>query len=354
MKQTPAHVRPPSLATPRHLARRSATTRAFFPRWRIAALMPASAVLIVAMTSCVSLSALNHRRPDLAAYRRPTAIHHPADNPFSEAKAELGRRLFAEPRLSANGTVSCASCHDPKRDFQDGRRFPVGIAEPAPSVAKRRTPTLWNVGEHRRFFWDGRSGSLEDQALKPIENPAEMGNSPSAVAERLAADETWRAAFAAAFPADPAVTPKNMARALATFQRTLISPASAFDLWVEGDESAMSESARRGFALFQGKASCVRCHTGWAFTDGKLHDIGLAVTPADEGRTRFKTPTLRELTGRAPFMHDGSVADLPAVVHHYEIDRQRRILGFGRFSLNPSERTDLVTFLKSLDSQARD
>ncbi len=181
-----------------------------------------------------------------------------------------------------------------------------------------------------------------------------MGDSAAAVAERLGGDERWRAAFAGAFPDDPNVTPGNIARALATFQRTLISPSSSFDLWVEGDDTAMSDAARRGFALFRGKASCVRCHTGWAFTDGKLHDVGLDVAPTDHGQKRFKTPTLRELSGRAPYMHDGSLADLSAVIHHYEVDRQRRFLAFGRFSLSSSERDDLRQFLLSLDSRSQD
>lgn len=353
MKLTPAAVRPLSPGAPSHFAGRLAASGGFSRARRIAAFVLATAAVIVATTSCVSISTRNPRPPELAGFRRPTAARHPSDNRYSDAKAELGRRLFTEPGLSANGTVSCASCHDPKRDFQDGRRFPVGIVEPSASAAKRRTPTLWNVGEHRRFFWDGRAASLEEQALKPIENPVEMGNSSAAVAERLRADKTWRAAFAAVFPDDPSVTPQNIARALATFQRTLTSPPSAFDRWVEGDDTAMSDAARRGFTLFQGKASCVRCHTGWAFTDGKLHDVGLAVAPADQGRVRFKTPTLRELSGRAPFMHDGSLADLPAVIHHYEIDRQRRILAFGRFSLGPTERDDLVQFLLSLDSRSQ-
>ena len=290
------------------------------------------------------------RRAVRGDFQRPAATAHPAGNPYSPEKAELGQWLFSEKKLSGDGTISCATCHDPKKDFQDGLKLAVGIAAPSAAAAQRRTPTLWNVGEHRIFFWDGRSPSLEDQALKPIANPAEMGSSGAEAAKRLEGEAAWRAAFAAAFPDDPRVSPENLARALATYQRTLVSPEAPFDRWVAGEETALDDAERRGFELFTGKANCVTCHNGWAFTDGKLHDTGLAISPQDRGQRKFKTPTLRELSGRAPFMHDGSLASIEAVVQHYVAGGERRFGVPAPVSLSAAEQRDLVAFLRSLDS----
>ncbi len=302
------------------------------------------------MAGCNYAYTNSGRRVVRTDFQRPAAISHPVDNPYSAEKAELGRLLFQEKKLSGDGTISCATCHDPDRDFQDGRKLAHGIAPPALTVAKRRTPTLWNVGENRKFFWDGRSPSLEDQALKPIANPSEMGSSGAEAAGRLAEDAEWRAIFAGAFPEDPRVSPENLARALATYQRTLVSPEAPFDRWVAGDETALTDAARRGFGLFTGKANCVTCHSGWSFSDGKLHDIGLAVAPQDGGRSRFKTPTLRELFNRAPFMHDGSMENIEAVVQHYVEGGERRFGTPAAVALSTQEQSDLLAFLQSLDS----
>lgn len=332
-----------------HLASPLPTSQPNHPRMRLGAGLLLAAVMVLSAGCSYTYSSFG-RRAVRADFQRPVTTAHPAGNPYSPEKAELGRLLFLEKKLSGDGTISCATCHDPERDFQDGLKFAVGIAEPAPTAAQRRTPTLWNVGEHRKFFWDGRSPSLEDQALKPIANPAEMGSSGAAAAGRLAEDATWREAFAAAFPEDPRVSPENIAWALATYQRTLVSPEAPFDRWVAGDETALDEAALRGFGLFTGKANCATCHTGWAFTDGKLHDIGLAVAPQDGGRSKFKTPTLRELSGRAPFMHDGSLASVEAVVRHYATGGERRFGVPAPVVLSEREQSDLVAFLRSLDS----
>lgn len=327
----------------------AASRRTLAARLRLAVIVGAIALTFSACSSGFTALGRKAQRRD---FTRPNSIPAPANNPSSAEKVELGRALFAEKRLSGDHTISCATCHDPQRDFQDGRASPLGIAPPAPTVAPRRTPTLWNVGEQRKFFWDGRSPSLEDQALKPIENPAEMGLPLAEAARRLGNDPAWRAAFAAAFPGERFVTPQQIGQALAVFERTLVSPEAPFDRWVRGDEAALGEPAQRGFALFTGKADCARCHSGWALTDGKLHDVGLTMAPQDRGRSRFKTPTLRELTGRAPFMHDGSLASLEAVVRHYESGGARRLGTPARFTLTAGEREDLVAFLRSLDSRS--
>jgi cytochrome c peroxidase len=179
----------------------------------------------------------------------------------------------------------------------------------------------------------------------------------------LGASPAYRAAFAAAFPDDPRVTPGHVARALATFQRTLVAPEAPFDRWVAGDTGAIAPAARRGFALFVGRARCATCHAGWAFTDGKFHDVGLpdgdqgrgAVTGRRGDAHAFRTPTLRDVGRRAPYMHDGSLPTLAAVARHYQHGVARRARGFGgvpRVALTATEEADLLAFLGTLDGPA--
>src|SRR5215207_5509970 len=257
-----------------------------------------------------------------AAFARPAAIPAPASNPVTPQKVDLGRALFTDTRLSGDGSMACVTCHDPALSFSDGvarRRGHDG--EPLP----RRTPSLWNLAWGLTFFWDGRAPRLEAQASGPIENRREMGGDIAKAAARLAADPAMAARFAAAFPDDPRVTEDHIRAALASFERTLVSPKTRFDRWLGGDEATLDAEERSGFGLFVGKAGCVACHKGWRFTDEAFHDIGLA--GADRGRGAalklaaadhaFKTPSLRERVWTAPYMHDGSLASLEAVVAHY-------------------------------------
>jgi len=293
-----------------------------------------------------------------AAYRRPATVPFPADNPYDRAKAELGRDLFFDPRLSGNNGLSCASCHVPELGFEDGQ--PIGFGASGQPVG-RHVPTLWNLAWGKRFFWDGRAASLEEQALGPIQNPIEMDQDLDALVRELMADPGYRARFAQAFPESPAIAPDTIAAALATYERTLVSPPAPFDRWIAGEEDAIDDAAKRGFALFNGKANCAACHSGWAFTDHAFHDIGLP----DEDRGRgailglalldhaFKTPTLREIGRRAPYMHDGSLPDLAAVIEHYEtgiVERPSLSPDLKPIDLTPSERADLLAFLATLDS----
>jgi cytochrome c peroxidase len=291
-------------------------------------------------------------------YARPAAIPVPADNPLTAEKAALGARLFEDKGLSASGTIACASCHDPARGFSDGRARAVGEGG---EVLARRSPTLWNLAWAPLLFWDGRAASLEAQAAMPIEAHGEMNQPLGPLAERLSADPAYRAAFARAFPEEPAPTPLTIVRALAAFQRTLVSPRTRFDAWVEGDEAALTSAERRGLLLFHGKAGCAACHQGWAFTDHAFYDIGLPGT-ADRGRGEvlgqprldhaFKTPTLREAGRRGPLMHDGSLATLEDVVAHYADGvAERPTLAPElprRLALSAAERADLLAFLGTL------
>lgn len=297
------------------------------------------------------------------AFRRPAAVPFPAANPYTPEKAALGERLFHDPRLSGANDRSCATCHVPDLGFEDGR--PLGAAIDGGALG-RAVPTVLNGAWGALFFWDGRADSLEAQALGPVQNPAEMNQTLPELEAELRADPSMVAAFAAAFPDSPEITADTIARALATFERTVVSGTAPFDRWAAGDVAAVSASARRGFALFTGPAGCTNCHSGWAFTDNAFHDIGLAGDDAGRGTIlgmpelnhAFKTPTLRDLSARAPYMHDGSLPTLEAVVDHYvdgtpkPAERPTLSPDLPDITLTAQERADLVAFLRSLDSDA--
>lgn len=327
----------------------------WFPKVRAAA---GTLAFALAAAFCISTTTAALAEDDLADFARPAIIPFPAETPYTPERADLGQRLFFDPQLSADGQTSCASCHQPDKGFEDGRKTAAGLRG---RTLARHTPTLWNVAIQTALFWDGRSHSLEDQALRPVSATVEMNLDLDLLVARLSADRAYVAAFAAAFPDEPAITPDTVSRAIATYERTLISPLSPFDDYVAGDEDALSPEAKRGFELFTGRARCATCHTGWAFTNGGFHDIGL--TDDDLGRGaltlrkfdehRFKTPTLRELLSRAPYMHDGSLPTLKAVVDHYADHRKPRLFALGPVNLSETERADIVAFLESLDSTTR-
>jgi cytochrome c peroxidase len=298
--------------------------------------------------------------PDLMAlkqkFRRPSGIPFPVSNPYSAEKRALGARLFHDKRLSADGSIACATCHDRKKGFSDGRATAVGV--PGRPLA-RHTPTLWNLAWAGPVFWDGRARSLEEQVAGPIIAPDEMALAMDQLIARLRADRSYRRAFAAAFPHEPRVSEKNLRKAIATYLRTLVSPQTRFDRWIEGDSGALAPQETAGFRLFAGKAGCVNCHSGWAFTDHAFYDIGLpdddrgrgAVLRLPQAEHAFKTPSLREAGRRAPYMHDGSLGDLAAVVRHYAdgITERPTLAGdLKRIALTASEQAALVSFLGTL------
>jgi len=294
-----------------------------------------------------------------ARYSRPTEIPFPPSNPYSLAKAELGKVLFFDTRLSKSRSISCASCHNASFGWEDGR--PTGVGEGG-AVLGRASQTVQNLAWSEVFFWDGRASTLEEQAAGPITAPSEMGSSMEEVEALLETIPWYQERFQQAFPGE-GITPDNIVKALATFQRTIVSAPAPFDRWIEGDESAISESAKRGFALFNGKARCAQCHTGWNFTDSSFHDIGLKTTDIGRGehlpeipimRHAFKTPGLRNIEARAPYMHNGSVATLEAVIDHYDRGfEQRPSLSpeMQELGLTDQEKADLVEFMKSLTSK---
>jgi cytochrome c peroxidase len=295
-----------------------------------------------------------------ASFRRSAIVPFPANNPYSDAKRALGEALFHDKRLSVDNSRSCASCHDRAKGFADGKTQGSGVPG---RPLKRHTPTLWNLAWAGPVFWDGRAHSLEEQVAGPIESPDEMAQPMASVISRLDTDPAMRRAFAEAFPREPKVNAGNLAKAIATFERTFVSPESRFDRWVDGDDSALSDREVAGFRLFTGKAGCANCHGGFAFTDYAFHDTGLSGDDRGRGAVlqlpvadhAFKTPGLREIGRSAPYMHDGSLATLEAVLDHYQsgvVERSTLSKDLPRrLVLNEKERTDLIAFLKTLTSE---
>jgi cytochrome c peroxidase len=296
-----------------------------------------------------------------ATYRRPATVPFPSGNPYSETKSALGQRLFFDPLLSRSRTRSCATCHNPSLSWGDG--LPHAIGED-PKGLPLRSPTLFDVAFTEPLGWDGKFKNLESVAFGPITNPANMNLTEPELIARLSAIPAYVDAFAYAF-GDGTVTRPRIEAALATFERTIVAGESSFDRWIMGDETAISAAAKRGFQIFNGKARCSACHSGPSFTDGSFQDIGTAKN-GDVGRARlfprseklryaFKTPTLRDVARRAPYMHDGSLATLEDVIELYDkggIDRPSRSPSIRPLSLTASEKADLVVFLQTLSSSA--
>lgn len=294
-----------------------------------------------------------------AVFRRPTAVPFPETNPFSEQKRALGEKLFNDPQLSADGRFSCATCHEIAKGLSDGRVTAIGVPG---RPLRRHTPSLWNLAWGAHVFWDGRARSLEEQVAGPIVAPDEMAQPMKPLIARLAADKAYARAFAKAFPENPRVTEDNLAKAIATFERTFVSPHTRFDRWIEGDTNALSAQEIDGFRVFAGKARCTNCHSGWQFTDYAFHDIGLgdddrgrgAVLRLPAAEHAFKTPSLREISRAAPYMHDGSLATLSDVLHHYAdgiIERETLSKDLPRgLKLDDGERANLLAFLATLTS----
>jgi cytochrome c peroxidase len=287
----------------------------------------------------------------------PVVNAAPADNPLTEARARLGRRLFYESRLSRTGEVSCASCHAQEHAFSDPNPVSSGVDG---LQGTRNAPGLANLAWSQRFFWDGRASSLEEQAGKPIENPVEMDLALEDAVARLNAEESYVADFATSF--GKPVTTDNLQKAIASFVRTLVSGRSPYDRHLAGDDSAFSAAAARGEQLFAGDgAACFHCHPVGALTNDGLFNDGSYLEGGDEGRKevtgragdlgRFKVPGLRNVAVSAPYMHDGSLATLREVVEQYAAG------GLGHPSTDPQiaplqlgedEIDDLLAFLEAL------
>lgn len=284
-------------------------------------------------------------------------IRYPKDNPQTAAKVSLGKQLYFDKRLSRDNDISCASCHDPAKGWSNGEQFATGFQG---KKGGRNSPTVINVAFGRLQFWDGRAKDLEDQALGPIQNPIEMNLTLEEAVARLNAIDGYKKQFQDVFGTD--ATSEGIAKAIAAFERTVLSGDAPYDKFKAGDEKALSASAQRGMKLFFGKAVCSACHAGKNFTDNGFHNVGVgmgknpeeadggrfAVSKLGGDRGSFKTPTLREISRSGPYMHDGSMKTLDEVIEHYNkggiqnpwLDEEIFAL-----ELSDTEKKDLKTFL---------
>jgi cytochrome c peroxidase len=324
------------------------------------------------LTSCLALAAAlmlssnayAAHAEDLSMWELP-AVPVPADNPQTAAKIRLGHQLAFETRLSKNDSISCAGCHLP---------FAGGAGHTARAFGHggelgRWAPSWINAAYYTSQFWDGRASSLEEQTgelpghMGPVSAPGEMGGNPEGGAKILNAIPGYRKEFEQVFKG-PA-TPERIAKAIASYERTLVATHSPFQRYVHGDAKALSPAAKRGFALFQGKAQCVACHTPPLLTDNDFHNIGVpqvgplkvddgreAVThnPADKGK--FKTPSLYNSATFLFFMHDGAFSTLEQVIQHYNVGGDPKDANqdpaIEPLKLTKKEQSDLIAFLKSL------
>ncbi|QDU98888.1 cytochrome-c peroxidase [Lignipirellula cremea] len=347
------------------------------PTSRIASsVLLSSAVLSSAVLATILLATTpraNSQTPNQAGgkvngiwQKLPRQAESPAGNPSTAAKIELGKQLFFDPRLSLTGTVSCNTCHNLMEGGDDGRPSSMGIHG---RIGPRNAPTVWNSVFQTSQFWDGRAPDLEEQAKGPVIAAPEMGmpNHDKAI-DRIAAIPGYQSAFAQVFGDDAPVTIDNAVKAIAAFERTLITPNSAYDRYVEGDRTALSASQVRGMRLFD-SVGCTECHSGPAFNGwepgaaasfeefprypgsrlidryGLAQDLGrYGVTQREEDKHHFKTPVLRNIALTAPYFHNGAVESLPEAVRvmaEVQLDTE----------LTDREVADIVDFLESLDGQ---
>ncbi len=280
----------------------------------------------------------------------------PESNPVTAEKVTLGRRLFFEKALSRDGSISCATCHEPERAFTDGKPLSVGVSG---KRGTRRVPSILNRAYGKSFFWDGRIGTLEEQVLQPILNPLEMDLTMEEALARLR--QTGRY---------PSLEKQSLAHALSSYVRSVLSGNSPYDRYVAGDRLALPEEALAGLRLFRGKANCAACHLGPNLSDEQFHNTGIGfrngvftdagrnlVTKLPRDRGAFKTPTLRQMAARAPYMHDGSMAGIEDVIEHYDkggganpnLDPEIQPL-----HLTPEEKRALAGFLRALSGEVRE
>ncbi len=315
----------------------------------------------------VAAAALRASPPEAPWFPAPVpaglpAVPVPADNPLTPDKVALGEKLFFEQALSADGKIHCGSCHHPDRYFTDGAALSTGIGG---QLGEHNAGSVVNAAYAGHLLWDGRSLSLEDQALYPVTHPREMNNTQEKVVAALGANPAYPPLFARAF-GDAGITWPRVAQALASFERTILSGDSPFDRYMAGETAALSTVARNGLEIFRGKAGCVRCHTHTPespfFSDFAFHNTGVGwadgpdlgryhVTKEREDKGAFRTPSLRNVAKTAPYMHDGKLATLQEVVAFYGkggganpfLDERIQPL-----ALTPTEVAELIAFLESL------
>jgi cytochrome c peroxidase len=322
---------------------------------RIAAALLVSLLLL--LTAVVSRTAMAQADRDLLAKYKPPPPAQIQNDPRVRSKIDLGKTLFFDPILSGTSSHSCATCHNPSLSWGDGLPRAIGDDN---NVMQLRAPTLIDVYQLPRLGWDGKFRDIEAVTFAAISSRANMDLPEQQALSRIGQVPGYLSAFNEIFP-DRGLSRSTVEEAIASFERTIVSGTAPFDRWVAGDDKAISASAQHGFALFNGKARCASCHSGWTFTDGSFHDIGIAkgndigrgaLFPTSvKLRYAFKTPTLRDVAHRAPYMHDGSVPDLRSVIVLYNeggIDRPSRSEFIGPLGLSEEEQLDLIAFLNTL------
>ncbi len=294
----------------------------------------------------------------------------PKENPLTKASVVLGRKLFFDAKLSADGTVACATCHRPEHGFASPEKLSVGVGG---KVGKRNSPSLFNRVYGQSQFWDGRAKSLEEQSLIPIESELELANSIDAVLKYLKSSDEYVVLFSKAFGKKPDrknVTAANLGKALASFQRTLLHGDSIVDRFQSGRlDSTISAKAKQGLWIFESRGGCWKCHSGPNYADEKFHNTGVSFGTKDRDfgrfdatgneidKFKFKTPTLRGVASTGPFMHDGSMKSLQEVVEFYNKggNRNDKLLSDKIKPLNlPKDDLEaLVEFLKALSQRGQ-
>jgi len=319
-------------------------------------------VILVMVVALVATRAVREPKAALPLGLEKEAYHIPEDNPMTTKKIQLGHLLYFDKRLSPDDSVACASCHRPNAGFTDNQPVSTGIRG---QKGARSAPTVINRAFSTVQFWDGRAASLEEQAKAPLTNPIEHGfKDEAAVVEKISSIRQYRKLFRGVF--DSEVTMDGIAKAIAAFERTVISGNSRYDRYQAGEKKALTEQEIRGLQIFEDKGNCAVCHSEFNFADEDFHNLGVGmsaenpdlgrydVTRDDGDKGAFKTPTLREISRTAPYMHDGSIKTLEEVVHFYNIGGEPNpnlspIIE--PLDLTEQEEKDLVAFLRALDGE---
>ena len=301
----------------------------------------------------------------------------PEANPYSVEKAKLGKLLFFDPRLSSSKQISCASCHDPELGWGDGRHLAFGHDR---QNGKRNAMTILNTGYYHRLFWDGRAANLENQVVFPVQDPLEMAQSLKTMEKNIKKIKGYKSYFKEAFGTEK-VTAERIQKAIATFERTVVSKPTRFDSFIKGNAKALSDDEVRGLHLFRTKARCINCHNTPLFSDNQFHNDGQTLygstmqdfglynfTKNNEDIGKFRTPSLRETISTGPWMHHGNFPSLVDVVEYYnlgnpapiqrsvQVDESMRPVTspiLKKLHLTKTERQQLESFLRTISTPSQ-
>lgn len=324
-------------------------------------------IIINSMFASLLMSVALNAKDDLSQWLRPLEVPQPSDNKLTPQRIELGKLLYFDVRLSKSDKISCATCHHPKAGWSDLVPTAKAVGHEG-AVGPRNSPSILNAAYQMHQFWDGRVRTLEQQALGPIKTDVEMNMPLDILIPKLNKIKGYQKLFKEAYPQSHGIiTSEYLAKAIASFERTIVSPDAPFDKYIKGDKEAINTYAKEGFELFIGKAHCVDCHDGFNYTDGSFHNVGLndgELEGKELGRYLvkkraawygvMKTPTLRDVTKTSPYFHDGSVQTLKEAVAlcanggRYKHNVKNKSTFVIDRKLNDSEIDKVTAFLKSL------